>query len=169
MNYFEEPNIPPLKKELHVEENIVFEEYVEVKEENIEISEEINEGLVLEEDPEIKSVEEINENSVIEKDLEVKIVETIKEEIIEEIVNNLNEVKLDDCNVQAPIILVGDTETMFIDFIGVERFDFIIDFYFVNIVNCIKIKGQEVQVAQLVTFKFGKKTRKMKYSKYLFS
>ena len=169
LNYFEEPNIPPLKKELHVEENIVFEEYVEVKEENIEISEEINEGLVLEEDPEIKIVEEINENSIIEKDFDVEMVETIKEEIIEEVVNNLDEVKLDDCNVQAPIILVGDTETMFIDFIGVERFDFIIDSYFVNIVNCIKIKGQEVQVAQLVTFKFGKKTRKMKYSKYLFS
>ena len=49
-----------------------------------------------------------------------------------------------------------------------ERFDVIIDFYLVNIVNCIKIKGQEVQVAQLMTFKFGKKTRK-KYSKYLFS
>ena len=169
LNYFEEPNIPPLKKELHVEQNIVFEEYVEVKEENIEISEEINEGLVLEEDLEIKIVEEINENSIIEKDLEVEIVETIKEEIIEEVVNNLNEVKLDDCNVQASIILVEDTETKFIDFIGVERFAFIIDSYFVNIVNCIKIKGQEVQVAQLVTFKSGKKTRKMKYSKYLFS
>ena len=43
------------------------------------------------------------------------------------------------------------------------------NYYFVNIVNCMKIKGQEVQVVQLMTFKFGKKTRKMKYSKYLFS
>ena len=114
-------------------------------------------------------MEEINKDSIIEKDLEVKIVETIKVEIIEEVVNDLNEVKLDDYNVQASIILVGDTETKFIDFIEVERFDLIIDSYFVNIVNCIKIKGQEVQVAQLVTFKFGKKMRKMKYSKYLFS
>ena len=64
---------------------------------------------------------------------------------------------------------MGATETKFIDFIGVERFDLIIDSYLVNIVNCMKIKGQEVQVAQLMTFKFGKKTRKMKYSKYLFS
>ena len=38
LNYFEEPNIPPLKEELHVEANIVLEEYGEVKEENIEIS-----------------------------------------------------------------------------------------------------------------------------------
>ena len=94
-NYFEEPNIPPLKEGLHVEENIVLEEYVEVKEKNIEIFEEIHEGLVIEE-PEIK------------------------EEIIEEVVNDLDEVKLDDCNVQAPIILVGAIETKFIDFIGVE-------------------------------------------------
>ena len=54
-----------------------------------------------------------------------------------------------------------DTKTKFIDFIGVERFDLIIDSHLVNIVNCMKIKGQEVQVAQLMTFKFGKKTKKM--------
>ena len=64
---------------------------------------------------------------------------------------------------------MGDTEIKFIDFIGVEKLDVIIDSYLVNIVNCMKIKGQEVLVAQLMTFKFGKKTRKMKYSKYLFS
>ena len=39
LNYFEEPNIPPLKEELHVEENIVLEDYVEVKEQKIEFSE----------------------------------------------------------------------------------------------------------------------------------
>ena len=54
MNYFEEPNIPTLKEELHVEENIVLKEYGEVKEENIEIFEEIKEGLVIEESLEIK-------------------------------------------------------------------------------------------------------------------
>ena len=122
MNYFEEPNIPPLKEELHVKENIVLEEYGEVK-----------------------------------------------EEIIEEVVNDLDEIKLGDCNIQTPIILLEDTETKFIDFIGVERFDLIIDSYLVNIINYMKIKGEEVQLAQLMTFKFGKKTKKMKYSKYLFS
>ena len=49
------------------------------------------------------------------------------------------------------------------------RFDLIIDYYSVNILNCMKIKGQEVQVVQLMTFKFGKKRKKMKYSNYLFS
>ena len=77
LNYFEEPNILSLKEKLHVEENIVLEEYVEVKEENIKIFEEINEGLVIEEEPEIKIVEEIKEDHIIEKDLEVKMAETI--------------------------------------------------------------------------------------------
>ena len=157
LNYFKESNIPPLKEELHV------------KEENIEISEGINEGLVIEEELEIKIVEEINEDPIIEKDLEIEIVETIKEEIIEEVVNDLDEIKLDDCNIQTSIILLEDTETKFTNFIGVERFDLIIDSYLVNIVNYMKIKGEEVQVAQLMTFKFGKKTKKMKYSKHLFS
>ena len=169
MNYFKEPYIPLLREELHVEENTFLEEFIEVKEENINIFEEINEDLVIEEEPKIKIVEEINEDPIIEKILEVKIVEIIKEEIIEEVVNDLNEAKLDDCKVQAPIILVGDTKTKFIEFIGVKRFDLIIDSYLVNIVNCMEIKGQEVQIAQLMIFKFGKKTRKMKYSKYLFT
>ena len=42
LNYFEEPNIPPLKEELHAKENIVLEE-------NIEISEEINEVILIKE------------------------------------------------------------------------------------------------------------------------
>ena len=63
-------------------------------------------------------MEEINEDPIIEKDLEIEIVETIKNEIIEEVDNNLDEVKFDDCNIQVPIFLVGDTETKLIDFIG---------------------------------------------------
>ena len=39
--------------------------------------------------------------------------------------------------------------------------------YLVNIFNCMKIKGQEVQIAELMNFKFGKNTKKMKYSKYI--
>ena len=122
---------------MHVEKNIFLEEYVEVKQENIEIFKEINKSLVIEEEHEIKIVEEINEDPIIEKDPKVEIVETIKEEIIEEVVNDLNEFKLDDCNIQAPIILVEETEIRFIDFIGVDKFDL--------------------------------KTKKIKYSKHLFT
>ena len=85
-------------------------------------------------------MEEINEDPIIEKILEVKIVETIKKETIEEVVNDLVEVKLHDCNIQAPLLLVGGTKTKYIDFIRVERFDLIIDSYLVNIFNCMKIK-----------------------------
>ena len=97
--------------------------------------------------------------------------ETIKEEIIKEVVNDLNKVKLDDCNIQAPIILVGDTETKFIDFIGVDKFDAIISFYLVNLNNCMKTKEKESQVdlfVPLMSCKYGKKIKRFNYSKYLF-
>ena len=171
LNYFEKPYIPPLKEELHGEINIVLEVYVEFKEKNIEILKEINEGLVIEEKPKIKIVEENNEDPIIEKDLEVKIVESIEEEIIEKVVNDLDEVKLDNCNVQAPIILVRDTETKFIDFIGVDRFDSIASSYLVTLYNYMKTKEKEIQVdlfISLMSCKYGKKIKGLKHSKYLF-
>ena len=143
LNYFKEPYILPLREKLHVEEITFLEEYVEVKEENIEIFEEINEDLVIEEEPEIKIVEEINEDPIMEKDFEVEIVEAIKEEIIEEVVNDLDEVKLDDCNVQTSIVLAGDTETKFVDFIRVDRFDSTDRSYLVNFYNYMKTKEKK--------------------------
>ena len=78
MNFCYIQNKIIIGQEVHVEENIILEDYVEVKGQSIEISEEINEGLVMEEDPLIKIiVEENNEDPIIEKDLEVKMVETI--------------------------------------------------------------------------------------------
>ena len=112
LNYFEEPYIPPLKEELHVEENIVLEDCVEVKEQNIEIFEKINEGLIMEEDPKIKIiVEENNEDPIIEKDLEFKMVETIEEEIEEDSFMDLNEIKLYDFQSQDPFIFGGKQYT----------------------------------------------------------
>ena len=153
LNYFKDPYIPPLREELHVEENTFLEEYVEVRKENIEI------------------FEEISEDPIIEKDLEVEIVETIKEEIIEEVVNDLSEVKLDDCNIQAPIVLVGDTEIKFIDFIGVDRFDSIDSSYLVNLYNYMKTNEKEIKVdlfIPLMSCKYGKKIKRFNHSKYLF-
>ena len=141
LNYFEEPYIPPLKEELHVEENIVLENYVEVKEQNIQNSEEINEGLVMEEDLQINIiVEENNEDPIIEKDLEIQMVETIEEEIEEEGFKDLNEVKSYDCQSQDPFILVISNTPKFIDFIGVDRFDSIVSSYLINLYNYIKNK-----------------------------
>ena len=73
LSYFEEPNIPPLREELHAEKNNFLGEYVEVKEENIEISKEINESLIIEKEPQVKIMEEIDENPIIEKYLEVEM------------------------------------------------------------------------------------------------
>ena len=64
--------------------NNFLEEYVEVKEENIEIFEEINDRLIMEEKLEIKIMEEIDENPIIEKYLEVEMVEAIEDEDEEE-------------------------------------------------------------------------------------
>ena len=126
----------------------------------------------MEEKPEIKIVEEINEDLIIEKDLEVEVViQTIKEEIIREVVNDVDEIKLDGCNVQASIILEGDTETMFIDFIGVDKFDAIVSFYLVNLNNCMKTKEKEIQVdsfVPLMSCKYGKRIKRFNHSKYLF-
>ena len=96
MNYFEELCIPPIREELHVEENIVLEDYVEVKEQNIEIYEEINENLVMEEYLKINIiVKENNEDpiAIIKKDLKVGMVEIIEEEIEEESFKDLIEIK----------------------------------------------------------------------------
>ena len=107
LNYFEEPDIPPLNEELHVEENIILKDYLEVKEQNIEISEVINEGLVMEEDHKIKiTVEENNEDPIIEKDLKVKMSETIEEEIEEEVIKEFDKSESDDYQYQNPFILV---------------------------------------------------------------
>ena len=92
---------------MHVEENIVLENYVEVKKQNIEISKEINEGLVMEEDHKIKIIaKEDNQDPIIEKDLEVKMVVIIEEEIEKESFKDLNEIESYDCQSQDPFILV---------------------------------------------------------------
>ena len=157
---------------MHVEEDIVLEDYVDVKEQNIEISEEINKGLVMEEDPQIKIiVEENNEDPIIEKDLEFKMVETIEEEIEEDSFMDLNEIKLYDCQSQDPFILVVSNIPKSIDFIGVDRFDLIVSSYLVNLYNYIKTKEKEIQVdlfILLMSCKYGKKIKGLKHSKYLF-
>ena len=67
-------------------------------------------------------------------------VKDYEEEIVEKIVQDFDEIKLNDYQSQDAIILVEDNTSNFIDFIGVERFDAIIDSYLMNIVNCMKIK-----------------------------
>ena len=91
-------------------------------------------------------MEEINEYPTVNKFLEVEMVETIKKEIEDKFFKDLNVVNIVDCMPWASIILVGDSRPKFIDFIGFERFDAILDSYIVNPVNYMKFKEQEVQV-----------------------
>ena len=66
---------------------------------------------------------------------------------------------------------MGDTETNFIDFIRETRFDLIIDSYLVNIYNYMKTKEKEIHVdlsIPLMSCKYGKKTKGLKHSRYLF-
>ena len=157
---------------MHVEENIVLKDYVEIKEQNIEISKEIIEGLVMEEDPKIKIiVEENNEDPIVEKGLEVEMVETIEDEIEEESFKDLNEIKSYDCQSQDPFILVVSDALKFIDFIGVDRFDSIVRSYLVNLHYYMKTKEKEIQVnffIPLISYKYGKKIKGLRHSKYLF-
>ena len=65
---------------------------------------------------------------------------------------------------------MGDTETKFIDFIGVDRFDSIDNSYLVNLYNYMKTNEKEIQVdlfISLMSCKYGKKNKGLKHSKYL--
>ena len=107
--------------------------------------EEINEGLVIEEKPEIKIVEEIKKDHIIEKDLEIKMAETIEEEIVKE----FNKIESNDYQYQDPFILVVSDTLKFIDFIGVDKFDSIVSSYLVNSYNYMKTKEKEIQIDML--------------------
>ena len=77
-----------------------------------------------------------------------------------------------DCQFQDPFILVISNTPKFIDFIEVDRFNSIISSYLVNLFNYMKTKEKEIQVdlfIPLMSYKYGKKIKGLKHSKYLFS
>ena len=116
-------------------------------------------------------VEKKNEYPIIEKNLEVEMVETIEKKIEEESFKDLNEIKSYDCQSQDPFILVVSDIPKFIDFIGVDRIDSIVNSYLVNLYNYMKTKEKEIQVdlfIPLMSFKYRKKIKRLKHSKYLF-
>ena len=66
--------------------------------------------------------------------------------------------------------MVSDT-LKFIDFIGVGRFDSIVNSYLITLYNYMKTKEKEIQVDLLIPLmscKYEKKIKGVKYSKYLF-
>ena len=70
------------------------------------------------------------------KNLEIEVVEAIKEDYFK--INS--EGKLMTHNLDNPINYVNNKLLQYVDFIGVERFDWVIDSYLVNLGNCRKNK-----------------------------
>ena len=59
----------------------------------------------------------------------------------------------------------------FIDFVGDDRFDLIVNSHLVNLYNYMKTKEKEIQVdlfIPLMSFKYRKKIKRLKHSRYLF-
>ena len=72
-------------------------------------------------------------------------------EIVEKNVKGLDEIKSNDFKNEDPIILVGSNIPKFINFIGVEIFNWVVNFYLLKLISCLK------------------KSKKLRYSRYLFS
>ena len=111
-------------------------------------------------------MEEINEYLIIEKDLEVEMVETSEEKIEEEIFKNLNEIKSYDCQSQNHFTLVVSKAPKCIDFIRVDRFYSIVNFYLVNLYNYMKTKEKEIQVDLFILWmscKYEKEIKRFKH------
>ena len=116
-------------------------------------------------------MEENSEDPIIEKDLEIEMIETIEEEIEEESFKDLNEIKSYDCQSQDPFILMVIDTLKYINFIGVDRFNSIVCSYLVNLYNYMTTKKKEIQVdffIPLMSFKYGKKIKGLRHSKYFF-
>ena len=76
-----------------------------------------------------------------------------------------------DCQSQDPFILVVNNTPKFIDFIGVHRFESLVNSYLVNLYNYMKTKEKEIPIYlffPLMSCKYGKKIKWLKHSKYLF-
>ena len=59
-------------------------------------------------------------------------------EIVEKNVKGLDEIKSNDFKNEDPIILVGSNIPKFINFIGIEIFNWVVNFYSLKLVNCLK-------------------------------
>ena len=115
-------------QELCVEDNIFLKDDTEAKDEKMEIS------------------MELNEDPIIEKDLEIDIVKAIEEDHFK--INSTGKSMTHKSD--NPIVFTSNKMLQYVDFIGVERFDWVIDSYLVNLVSGMKTKEKESQVALLV-------------------
>ena len=114
---------------------------------------------------------------VVELKLEKKnelIVEDQKNQeivIIENIVEHPLEVKDEDesitHNPQVPVDLLKTT-TQYVDFLGVENFNFIINSFLIDVTNKLKVDEKKFYATLYEGFKFQNLIKLLKHSKYLF-
>ena len=91
--------------------------------------------------------------------------------IIENIVEDLLEVKGEDesitHNPPVPVDLLKTT-TQYVDFLGVENFNFIINPFLIDVANNLKVDEKKFYATLYEGFKFQNRIKLLKHSKYLF-
>ena len=91
--------------------------------------------------------------------------------IIENIVEDPNEVKNEDesitHNLQIPVDLLKMT-TQYVDFLGVENFNFIINPLLIDVANKLKVDVKKFYAILHEEFKFQNWIKLLEHSKYLF-
>ena len=91
--------------------------------------------------------------------------------IIENIVEDPLEVKGEDesitYNPQVPVDLLKTT-TQYVDFLGVENFNFIINPFLIDVVNKLKVDKKKFYATLYEGFKFQSLIKLLKHSNYLF-
>ena len=91
--------------------------------------------------------------------------------IIENIVEDPLEVKGEDKSIthnpQVPVDLLKTT-TQYVDFLEVENFNFIINPFFIDVANKLKVDEKKFYATLYEGFKFQNRIKLLKHSKYLF-
>ena len=123
----------------------------------------------------VKKVQDLQQ--VVELKLEKKkelIVEDHRNQeivIIENIVEDPPEVKGEDesitHNPQVPVDLLKTT-TQYVDFLGIENFNFIINPFLIDVANKLKVDEKKFYATLYEGFKFQNQIKLLKHSKYLF-
>ena len=100
-----------------------------------------------------------------------KFDEEVKDKKVKLIVEDPTEVKYKDESVtHNPQVLVDllKMTTQYVNFLGVENFNFIINFLLIDVANKLKVDEKKFYATLYEEFKFQNQTKLLKYSKYLF-
>ena len=104
-----------------------------------------------------------------------KLDEEVKKKKVELIVDNDRNQKMvivenvvENDNPQVSIDLLKMTTTQYVDFLGVENFNFITSPFLIDVVNKLKVDENKFYATHYEEFKFQNWIKSLKHSKYLF-